>query len=68
MPGSVDLVLIARQEAKLRHVAAELSEQFGISAKVIVADLAKLKAWSVENLFSLVPLRPTSFHGPSQTL
>jgi uncharacterized protein len=36
-----NLVLIARQEAKLRQVAAELSGQFGVSAKVIVADLAK---------------------------
>lgn len=36
-----NLILIARQEAKLRHVAAELSGQFGVSAKVIVADLAK---------------------------
>ncbi len=36
-----NLILIARQEAKLRQVAAELSEQFSVSAKVIVADLAK---------------------------
>ena len=39
-----NLILIARQEAKLRHVAAELSGQFGVSAKVIVADLAKSDA------------------------
>ncbi|MBI3799452.1 MAG: SDR family oxidoreductase [Deltaproteobacteria bacterium] len=35
-----NVILIARQEAKLRQVAAELSGQFGVSAKVIVADLA----------------------------
>src|SRR2546423_201671 len=36
-----NLVLVARQERKLRQVAEELSGQFGIAAKVIVADLAK---------------------------
>jgi short-subunit dehydrogenase len=36
-----NLILIARQEARLRQVAAELSEQFSVSARVIVADLAK---------------------------
>jgi len=36
-----NLILIARQETKLRQVAAELSEQFGVSVKVLVADLAK---------------------------
>jgi len=36
-----NLVLVARQEPKLRQVAGELSGQFGVSAKIIVADLAK---------------------------
>ncbi len=36
-----DLVLVARQEPKLRQVAEELSGQFGVSAKIIAADLAK---------------------------
>jgi uncharacterized protein len=36
-----NVILVARHEAKLRQVAAELSGQFGVSAKVIVTDLAK---------------------------
>jgi short-subunit dehydrogenase len=36
-----NVILVARHEAKLRQVAAELSERFGVLAKVIVADLAK---------------------------
>ena len=39
-----NLVLVARQEPKLRQVAGELSGQFGVSAKIIVADLAKPEA------------------------
>jgi len=39
-----DLVLVARQEPKLRQVAEELSGQFGVSAKIIAADLAKPEA------------------------
>ncbi|MGE0826690.1 MAG: SDR family NAD(P)-dependent oxidoreductase [Candidatus Binatia bacterium] len=35
------LVLVARQEQRLQHVADELVQRFGISARVIVADLAK---------------------------
>jgi short-subunit dehydrogenase len=36
-----NLILIARQEQRLRQVAGELSGQFGISVRVIAADLAK---------------------------
>ena len=36
-----DLVLVARSEGKLRETAAELEKQFGISATVLPADLAK---------------------------
>jgi short-subunit dehydrogenase len=36
-----DVILVARHEAKLKQVAAELSGQFGVSARVIAADLAK---------------------------
>src|SRR5215831_6730769 len=36
-----NLILVARQEAKLRQVTAELGEQFGVAARAIAADLAK---------------------------
>ena len=36
-----DVILVARHEAKLKQVAAELSGQFGVSARVIATDLAK---------------------------
>ena len=36
-----DVVLVARSEGKLREIAAELERDFGMTAHVIVADLAK---------------------------
>jgi len=36
-----DVVLVARSEGKLREIAAELERDFGVTAHVIVADLAK---------------------------
>jgi uncharacterized protein len=39
-----NLILIARHEAKLRQVASELSERFGVAVRAIVADLAKPEA------------------------
>ena len=39
-----NLILVARHEAKLKQVASELSERFGVAAKVIAADLAKPQA------------------------
>ncbi len=36
-----DVVLVARSDAKLRDLAAELGRQHGITAQVIIADLAK---------------------------
>jgi uncharacterized protein len=35
-----NLVLVARSESKLQEIASELTEQFGISVKVIAKDLA----------------------------
>lgn len=34
-----DLVLVARREERLREVAAELGEKYGVAAEVVVADL-----------------------------
>src|SRR5215470_664045 len=39
-----DLVLVARQEQKLKQVAEELQREFQVATKVIVADLAKPEA------------------------
>jgi uncharacterized protein len=39
-----DVVLVARSEAKLREIAAELTREHGIAAHVIAADLAKPNA------------------------
>ena len=39
-----DVVLVARSEGKLRALAAELESKHGISARVIVADLARPEA------------------------
>jgi uncharacterized protein len=36
-----DVVLVARSEGKLREIAAELERDFGVTAHVIVADLAR---------------------------
>src|SRR5262249_41235819 len=36
-----NLILVARHEAKLKQVASELSERFGVAARAIAADLAK---------------------------
>ena len=38
-----DLVLVARSEEKLNQLATELSNNFGITIKVIVADLSKME-------------------------
>ncbi len=39
-----DVVLVARSEGKLREIAAELERVFGVTAHVIVADLAQADA------------------------
>jgi short-subunit dehydrogenase len=39
-----NVVLVARQEQKLNHVAEELRREFQITTKVIIADLAKPEA------------------------
>jgi len=39
-----DVVLVARSEGKLRELAAELQRDFGVTAHVIVADLAQADA------------------------
>ncbi|MBI3249545.1 MAG: SDR family oxidoreductase [Deltaproteobacteria bacterium] len=39
-----DLILVARQEQKLRHVAEELHREFQVSTHVIAADLAQADA------------------------
>src|SRR5262245_54320667 len=35
-----DLILVARHEAKLRSLAAELQTQFHVNAEVLIADLS----------------------------
>jgi hypothetical protein len=44
-----DLVLVARSEIRLNHIASELTEKFGIHVKVIPLDLSELN--SAERLF-----------------
>lgn len=39
-----NLIIVARQEQRLRQVAEELTKQFGITVKVVVVDLAQADA------------------------
>jgi len=42
--GRHNLVLVARQEQRLKQVAEELQRDFGVAAKVLVADLSRPEA------------------------
>ena len=48
-----DVVLVARSEAKLRELAAELSSKHGVAATVIVADLSQPDA--ARHVFAAAP-------------
>ncbi|HEX9458455.1 MAG TPA: SDR family NAD(P)-dependent oxidoreductase, partial [Thermoanaerobaculia bacterium] len=39
-----DVVLVARTEPKLRELAAQLEKEYGITAHVVAADLARPEA------------------------
>ncbi len=53
-----DLVLVARNEARLGEVALALSQEFGITTEVIVADLADRDALSLVETRLADPDRP----------
>ncbi len=46
----IDLVLVARNEIKLNELASELKKEYGISVKVITADLSKMN--EVQNIYN----------------
>lgn len=46
----IDLVLVARNEIKLNELASELKKEYGISVKVITADLSKMN--ELQNIYN----------------